>query len=214
MGLFCRLKPGDTARRLNSVGSKSSSRRRLPSVFRVNSPPAAAAAGCGVEERDGDEWLVLVGNSGTLGAVVEVGVSMAKSSLTDELALRGNGGGGVLILSSKLFQKSGPVEFRKACVEKLTEGLRSPGASRPMMSVNSSIASICAGEDAAVTFCEGPVVDSGLGSLSRTCRMTSASRRLSLSTGETSSCNAARTRANIFGLGCQEINFAKLRGRA
>ena len=119
MGLFCRLSPGETARRLNIAGSKSSSRRRLPSVFLVNSP--VVDIGCGVEERDGDELLAPVGNTGTLGATIDVGVSIAMSSLTEEFAPGANGGGGVLIRSSNLFQKSGPPEFRKACCEKFED---------------------------------------------------------------------------------------------
>ena len=53
IGLFCRLTPGETARRLNWLGSKSSSLLRLPRAFLVAS--AVEGPGCGVEERDGDE---------------------------------------------------------------------------------------------------------------------------------------------------------------
>ena len=85
----------------------------------MNSP--VVDIGCGVEERDGEELLAPVGKAGTLGAVIEVGVSITISSLTEELALRGKGGGGVRIRSSNLFQKSGPPEFRKACCEKFED---------------------------------------------------------------------------------------------
>ena len=160
-----------------------------------------SGGGCGVDDREGEELSVSEGNNGTFGKVVDVGVSIAMSSLMDELARRGKGGGGVRIRSSNVFQNSCPIEFLSACCEKFTEGRRSSEDSLPMMSVSSSIASTCAGEDAAVTLAECPVLESGLGSPSLTCLMTSASRRHSLSTGELSSCKAARILAKVFGLG-------------
>jgi hypothetical protein len=53
-GLFCTDIPGDTARRLKDVGSKSSSRRRLLLTLRVMSATVGRGAACGVAERVGD----------------------------------------------------------------------------------------------------------------------------------------------------------------
>jgi hypothetical protein len=49
-GLLCPLIPGDTARRLNKLGSRSSSRRRL----RRSSDAVGVWEGCGVGDRDRD----------------------------------------------------------------------------------------------------------------------------------------------------------------
>jgi hypothetical protein len=53
-GLFCTDIPGDTARRLKDVGSKSSSRRRLLLTLRVMFATVGRGAACGVAERVGD----------------------------------------------------------------------------------------------------------------------------------------------------------------
>ena len=57
------------------------------------------------------------------------------------------------------------------------------------------------GDEAVVAAPETRKVGSTSGSLSRTWRITSASRLLSVSTGEPSSCSAARILAKFLGLG-------------
>jgi len=57
------------------------------------------------------------------------------------------------------------------------------------------------GDEAVVAGPEARKVGSTSASLSRTWRITSASRLHSVSTGEPSSCSAARIRAKFFGLG-------------
>lgn len=57
-GLLCTLIPGLTARRLNDVGSRSSSRRRLRVISNVEGGPCpdegSCEFGCGVDAREGE----------------------------------------------------------------------------------------------------------------------------------------------------------------
>ena len=166
IGLFWRLRPGETALRLNMFGSKSSSLLRLPSVLRVTS--LAVGIGCGVDERLGEEFLVLGQYWALPCTAEEAGVSTFMSSLIVDELPRGNmRGGGVRILSSKEFQNSGPPEFFRACVVKLDEARRSVEVSPPIISVRSSklsvgpaVAAASDGDEAAVPGCEGTVLDS------------------------------------------------------
>lgn len=139
------------------------------------------------------------------------GESIDISSLI-ELALgRNEGGGGVLLIPSKVSQNSFPLELRIACCLKLLESLSPCGVS-PTINISSGISSrdSCAfdtlgmrlGEEC-VAFVDERILREGWRSESdsRTCRTTSASRRNSVSIGAPSSRSAARTRANPFVFG-------------
>jgi len=144
IGLPWMLRPGLTARRLNISLSSMSSRRRLPSVLRMQ-PCASLAAvgfGWGVEDRlgldqrvgrleceadsavdpfDTDSPLLFC-----VGGSEEPGVSMLTSSLIAEgLARKSGGGGGVRVRSSNVVQKSRPAECLLAASEKLEDERRS-----------------------------------------------------------------------------------------
>jgi hypothetical protein len=210
MGLLWTLRPGLTARRLMEVSSKSSSRRRL---FDFLSPSAAVGGnmGPGVEARDAQPIPLLW--SCPLGPCEDeiVGESMLMSSLTAEDSARGKlGGGGVWV--AREFQKSLLIEPRLVvCKEPnapnnpltvdpsrlmlpslSSSGTPSRGPSR------SETEGSRLGDDCAVT--EGP------SSASLTCRMISASRRTSLSTGADSSKSSALMRPNCRDFGCQSQN--------
>lgn len=138
------------------------------------------------------------------------GMSMLISSLIpEELSLGMIGGGGVRIRSSKLFQNVGPPEFLMAWCENALEERRLEwssmfiAGSSEMFSrlSNGPTVAVRFGEDVAVVGCEWQRFISLSASLSRTCRITSASRRTSLSIGAPSSRRAARMRAKplVFG---------------
>lgn len=140
---------------------------------------------------------------------------MAKSSLIPEEEPRGRnaGGGGVVLAPPMLLdsendsQKFFPFEFFIVCCLKLRDR---PDARSPIMSssLNSSGQSWLArtGDDAAVLESAwsdaGGIRGSMATSLSRTCLMTSASCRTSVSAGAVSSARAARMRAKFLVLGC------------
>lgn len=96
----------------------------------------------------------------------DCGVSIAMSSLIPEEFSRGNIGGGVLILSSKLFQNPRPAEFLMACCVKsvldddrllaemsLSMVMSSTMSSNP--SVGPAVAGWIQGDEAFVVGCDG-----------------------------------------------------------
>lgn len=122
-------------------------------------------------------------------------------------------GGGVLVRSSARFQNPRLVVLRVAWKEKVLEERRlaadislamvmsSKISPEPEPSLGPAVAGRMHGDEAAVAGCE-PVAQMLLAlSLSRTWRITSASRDTSVSIGAASSCNAARMRWKILGLG-------------
>jgi hypothetical protein len=204
IGLLWTLRPGLTARRLIEVSSKSSSRRRL---FDFLSPSTAVGGyiGPGVEAREAHP-IPLCWSCGLPWDDEMVGESMLMSSLTADDSARGKaGGGGVWV--PRWFQKSVPTELRpfecsdpnvpnkplvvepsRLMLPSLSSsGTPSNGPSRSETEGNRL------GDDCAVP--EGP------SSASRTCRMISASRRTSLSTGADSSKSSALMRPNCLDLG-------------
>lgn len=175
---------------------------RLPSL------PAPIMASAG----PGPNTLLLVGPD----PVDIEGESIFTSSLMPDDEPRGRklGGGGVtrlpatLLVSEKASQKPLPLEFFSACCLKLSER---PGS--PSMSSSSTSSMLSPGRfgdsRGALAMSRGAGGAEGTRgsrsvSLSRTCRMTSASRRVSQSTGAPSSARAARIRAKPFVLGCRE----------
>jgi hypothetical protein len=223
-GLLCTDIPGDTARRLNEVGSRSSSRRRLLFILRVIS--AAVGMGWGVVGGAGDVDRGCVSCGSSDGETKPApyseddmaerdGEPIATSSLIPEDDARGRnvGGGGVRCWSSgKVSQKSFPLELRIACCLKLldsplsVDGVDEESAiksSSGMSSRGSARAGSMLGEDCAVDEigAEACLVGSRSISLSRTCLTTAASRRTSVSIGALSSASAARMRAKPFVLG-------------
>ena len=136
-------------------------------------------------------------------------LSMFMSSLMAAELLRGRGGGGgVRMRSSKLFQKWTPPECLIAWDVKALEERR---LSREMSSGMALVLSVVMGAEGAKVGEEQKVVgcDCARGgrlislwaSPSRTCRMTSASRRTSVSMGAPSSSREAFTRANVLDFG-------------
>ena len=151
-------------------------------------------------------------------AVVSIPIS---SLIPDELPRGKRGGGGVRILSSKVFQKSTPAECLIAWFEKLLDIeerlLAIPSvfmiSSESMSSIASTgpvVAGYKLGDEAVVWGCEGKIAVSTSLSLSRTWRITSASLRTSVSTGALSSWSAARIRAKVLVLGCGDISLKHL----
>lgn len=146
------------------------------------------------------------------------GESMAKSSLMPDEDPRGKNavGGGVVLAppilldSENVSQKFLPLEFLTACCLKL---LDRPDARSPIMSSSGMpFRGSCwlrFGDEGAVSGAGVSVLPegflgSGTGSLSRTCLMTSASCRTSVSAGAVSSAKAARMRAKFFDFGYAE----------
>lgn len=221
-GLLCADIPGDTARRLNEVGSRSSSRRRLLFILRVMS--AAVGIGWGVVERaediggscpscDSSDGKMKPAPCNEEEPVERDGDPIGKSSLTlkDDTSGREVCGGGVRCRSSgNVSQKSLPLELRIACCLKLLDSPlsvdsvdeESPINSSSGISRGSAKAGPTLGEDCAVDEigAKGCLVSRSL-SLSRTCLTTAASRRTSVSIGALSSARAARMRAKPFVLG-------------
>jgi hypothetical protein len=203
--------PGLTALRLKLVGSKSSSLLRLLLTLRVISAAVGTATGCGVVDLDGDDvcgselvvcWL------GNTGGVESKGESRDTSSLIPDDDPRGrNAGGGVRVFSSvKVSQNSLPFEFRIACCLKLLERPVVASdiiSSSAMPSNESCVIGPRLGEECVVVVVdmEGRRVGSSSISLSRVRRITSASRRTSVSIGALSSARAARIRAKPLVLG-------------
>ena len=205
---MCTLKPGDTARRFSECSSRSSSRRRLLDFF----SPSAAVGGnidCGVEARDVHPRLMF---SAVIGGPLDadmIGESMLISSLIAEDSARGKlGGGGVW--AKRWFQKPWLIELRFVFNE--PKAPNSPlvvELSRLMLISLSSSGTPSRGPSSPGTVgrrpgeeCAVPEGRSISTSFSRTCRMISASRRVSLSTGAASSNNSALIRPNCRDLGC------------
>lgn len=225
-GELCTLMPGLTARLLKVTGSKSSSLRRLLLIRRVISSavggilgpwdPVADPEACGVSERWLSLSLPIMASAGPgpnrLLCLVK-GESML-ISLIPEDEPRGSmaGGGGVtrlpatLLVSEKSSQNFFPMEFLRACCLKLLDSPESPIMSSSSMS--SMFSSLRLGDDLADAISSGGGPDCTRGSrsmsLSRTCRITSASLRNSESTGAPSSASAARMRAKPFVFGCEQ----------
>lgn len=113
----------------------------------------------------------------------------------------------ILLDSENVSQKFLPFEFFIACCLKLLER---PAAKSPIMSSSGIWSSDSCwfrlGDEAAVLVAGGSALTagtrgSGATSLSRTCLMTSASCRTSVSAGAVSSAKAARIRAKFFVFG-------------
>lgn len=135
---------------------------------------------------------------------------MLMSSLTpEELPVGTIGGGGVLMRSSKLFQKFTPPEclmawFVNALEDRLLiESSLSDESSGIFseLSMGPAVTGPRFGEEAVVVGCDGCRLMSPSASLSRTCRMTSASRLTSVSIGAPSSKRAARIRFRFLDFG-------------
>jgi hypothetical protein len=170
-----------------------------------------------VEERDrealscmrSDSWRMLEAETESWEGGVPI---MATSSLTEEL-WRGRNGGGVRVRSSlpKRFQKPMPIPFLSAWrlkdVERRRDRGRDPvGVSMPVDVDIASSSRSRGSEDVGLRVGErverfGSMDMEVEASDSRTCLITSASRRTSLSTGAPSSRRAARIRAKFLVLG-------------
>ncbi len=184
------------------------------------SAAVGTAAGCGVADLEGDDvcgselavcWL------GKSGGVEREGESRDMSSLIPDDEPRGrNAGGGVRVFSSvKVSQNSLPFEFRIACCLKLLERPEVASAiisSSAIPSNESCVMGPRLGEECVVVVLdmEGRRVGSRSISLSRVRRITSASRRTSVSIGVLSSARAARIRAKplVFGYMISVITLA------
>ena len=133
------------------------------------------------------------------------------SLMPAELFLVTIGGGGVRILSSNVFQNDTPPECLTAwLVKALDERLftdssllvdRSPGMPS-IVSAGPAVMGPRLGDEALVVGWEGCRLRVSSASPSRTCRMTSASRLRSVSSGAPSSSRAAFIRAKPFDFGC------------
>ena len=95
----------------------------------------------------------------------DCGVSIVRSSLIPDELSQGKTGGGVRILSSKVFQNPNPAEFRMACCVNVLDDERlltdmslsiatSSGISSKL-SVGPAVAGSILGEDAVVVGCDG-----------------------------------------------------------
>ena len=153
----------------------------------------------GVDERERADSLC-----GYTNADPADGVSIAASSPPAEmLDAFLTGGGGVRYLPSKEFQNSIPPEFVVAWRRKLFgNGLADKGATDSPALSDASPLGIRAGRDGNPDGTREGDTGANPGSLSRTWRITSASRLASLSIGVHSSNNAARMRAKVLVLGC------------
>lgn len=238
-GELCTLMPGLTARRLKLIESISSSLRLLLLMRRVISsavggtrgppcePPAEGGA-CGVSDRLLSLPVPIIARAGPgpnkLAAADPAdreGESILISSLMpdDEPRGRNAGGGGVTLLpatlpvSENVSQKTLPLEFFKACCLKLLDSPDSPIIISS--SGTSSRFSPCRlGDICAAAISSGGGGPEGIRgsrsiSLSRTWRITSASRRVSQSTGWFSSARAARMRAKPFVFGCAKSEWVR-----
>lgn len=214
MGLLPTLKPGETARRLIDCISRSSSLRRLLTLRRPSAAeigpctPAGGwncVCGCAVDAAGVCSLVgTAQGNNEPGGADAAVGESILASSLMVDEDPRGKKVGGGGVRCSKLFQKSLLPPLLESCLPNVPKRplLVKPATgspSRPI--VLSSGIPLRASERLLTAWRVGEECVVSVVSLSRTCRMTSASRLTSASTGIDSSINSSRTRpsARIFG---------------
>lgn len=196
-GLLWMLVLGETALRLKRLGSKSSSRRRL----RRKSPSVGTCgAAKGVEDRELGRSNGLANSPDVTPSTEGVTSMVESSSDIDEAAVWRDVGGGVRYRSSSGLQNSDSLRVRLAGW--LKAALAGPtSATFSAVSSASLVAPSCSdgvsdGKAPCVSVLCGTV-----GSLSRTWRITSASRFASLSIGAVSSISDARIRANVFVFG-------------